>query len=247
MVRSTFVSTIAIMGIMACIGGGIIYGVTQCKSKDISHVEYTVDESFSQKIKTLDLGFRYEISKDGNLEYVVLPDYKEKFNNLLLANAYVVENQYGEVINVVDGKVLTISEVHNVYDAEGNLEKTISAQVGGGLMGRAGRLMMGRDGFYIKDLNGNEQLNVRETWGSVFSPWLREYTIEDPETGKKIGVIKNELEIKGFFGAQKYNIQLDQITKENEINIALVMPMLDYVEDQEDAKSASSSNNSSND
>jgi uncharacterized protein YxjI len=230
-------AALGIAGIIAGCGNGM------------GNPDYTVQEYLWNSVKTVGVGFKYDIfegNKKGKLLYTIKPDYQGKFKKLLLADAYVLNDADGRTVNTVDGKILTVSSVHNVYDSSGKQEKTISRKFGSDLLDKILRLISNRDSYSVKDMKGKTLMEIQETWSSVLSPFLRKYGILDPDTKKETGKIQNVFKIQSLFGAQTYEIRLNENTPENARNLALVIRVIDGVEDMEESHHSSSSSSHSN-
>lgn len=197
--------------------------------------DYTVKESLGDKLKTVNVGFRYDMTEgdeNGPLVYRIKPNYSGKVGNAMITDNYFLEDGNENVVAVVDGSLLTISKRHEVYDAAGNHKKEVSRKFGGGLLRRLGRLLFDMDGYFVKNADGDNMLEVQETWKSVLSPWLREYTLKDPE-GNEIGTIRNDFSAKAILGAQTYGVELSDRSPDNVENIALAIRVIDGIEDSE--------------
>ena len=215
-------------------------------SKGIPNSDYTVVENVGSKIRSLGFGYRYDFfegDENGHLIYTIEPNWNGKSDNFYLSDNYLLKDGNGKMISVVDGKILTLSATHKaiILDSGDNIE--LSRQFMGSFFDRVGRLLLNKDGYYVKDNNGRSLLEVRETWDSVMSPFLREYIIIDPNTGNQIGMIKNKFNVDALIGAQTYNISLENNTPSNVRNLALLIRIIDGLEDQEDSESSSNSDN----
>lgn len=207
--------------------------------------DYRVTEYLGDKVMTLGIGYKYDIhDRNGQLAFQIKPNYSGMASNVFLADNYSLFDKNGKVLNTVDGKIITISSAHTVYNPTGKAEKTISMNFGASLIGRFARNIFGVDGFYVKNLKGDTLVEIEETWASVLSPFLREYEILDPQTKRNIGVIRNDFTWSSFFGAQDYDIKVEDKSPETAKNLALIMRVVDRVEDNQDASSSSSSSNS---
>lgn len=232
---------------MLALGITTACGLSGC-GRSIPNPDYTVVESLGSKIKTAGVGYKYDFYKGteaGKPEYTIEPNYKGMLKNALLADNYFLKDQNGKTLYNVDGEIITLSAKHRVFNPKGKQELEISRQFCGSLFDRIGRLLFSKDGYYVKKSSGENLLDIRETWASVWSPFLREYTITNPKSGKEIGMIKSRLTGKSLLGAQTYDISLNEKTPENEKNLALAIRVIDGIEDEEEESSSSSSNSSS--
>ena len=228
------VATLSLVGLLTGCGSGV------------RDPDYTVREYLWNKVKTLDVGFRYDFleGREGRLLFTIEPDYAGKSRNALLADSFFLRDNDGRVLNKVDGKIATISFTHRVYSPDGRWEKEISRKLGGGLFNRLGRLIFGLDHYIVADSHGSPLLEVKESWRSVLSPFLREYRIIEPVTRKEIGLIRNRFKAKSMLGAQEYEISLKDKTPETTKNIALAIRVIDGVEDLEETIFSSSKSKS---
>ena len=211
---------------------------TSC-GKGVPNPDFTVKEYLGQKLQTLGVGFKYEFlqgGENGTIIYTIEPNYSGKFKKALLADNFFLRDNAGKIVNTIEGEIVTVSANHDVFNIEGELEKKISRRFGSSLFSRISRLLFHRDGYFVKDAEDHHLLDIQETWSSVLSPFLREYVIRDPQTGEEIGIIRNRAKVEGVLGAQTYESSLSRPTQENVRNLALVMRVVDEIEDKEEHK-----------
>lgn len=223
------------------VGLGLV-GLVAC-GRGVENEKYTVVEHLGNRVVTLGVGYRYDFfqgDEKGKLLYTVEPNYSGKFKRLMLADSFFLKDESGEVVDCVDGKIVTVSSTHNVYNPSGDKELVISRKLGGDLLDRIGRLITNRDGYFVKDPKGKVLLEIEETTASILSPLKREYKIVAPGSKKEIGVIRNKFKAGALLGAQTYEIELSKEREGDVRRLALVIRIIDGVEDLEEEKSSRS-------
>ena len=217
-------------------------GTLGCGS-GVKNPDYTAVESLGAKVETVGIGYRYDFfegDKNGKQILTIKPAYTGILKNAGLADSYFLIDEKGKTLYHVDGKIMTISKVNRVYNPQGKEEFEISRKFGSGLLGRVSRLLFNRDGYYFKDVKGKTIMEIDETWASVFSPFLREYKIANPENGTQEGVIRNKFRAGALFGAQTYEIKVNKKSPERAQELAMILRVIDGVEDAEGGHHSSS-------
>lgn len=234
--------TIAIAATVIVIGGAGL-GLYSLRGQGVPNPQYTIVEDLGKKLTTVGFGYQYNVlDNEGKVIYTIEPNYKEKLKKIGMADSFFLKDNNNKIVSSVDGNILTISARHRVYDANGNLENLIARKFGGSFFGRIGRMIFKKDGYFLKDKNEKNIIEIEETWASALSPWLRKYNIIDSESKEQIGTIANNFKLfASSMGAQTYEIAIDNKSPKYAEYLAILMRIIDNMEDKEDSESSKSS------
>ena len=180
--------------------------------KNLDDVDYVVNESAIVKPVTLGFGDYYRVHEgnDYGLESQVREiqtNYNGKITNLYISDNYRIENAEEQVREDIDGHIFSLTTTQMVFTPKGEEKGIVHRRMFNFLIPTIAQKIFQREGFYVR-VDGNIPLRLRPTWKSALLSTLREYDIQNPDTGEMMGKVRNNFTIKQFIGAHHYQIDI---------------------------------------